>query len=159
MGSSNASRARTGPLPRPDLDAEPSAGGVQTKSALMWDEQRTPFGHIYPQFVWHSEALLIANEAALREIATGALNAIERGRATVAMFASDGEGYQLVIERTNLTGLNYTRAPYLAEYARNNESDYTAALRSRIAHLEALIVEAGLSTSEEGPTPTPPERT
>lgn len=118
-----------------------------------WDD--LPLAHIYPQFIWHCEAKIIANPVALRALAEAALLAVETGATTVKLMASDGEGYALEIERTNSTGLSYTRAPYIEEYAKCVEPDYTNELRARIAELEALLPAKNSAADGEAFGPSP----
>lgn len=123
-------------VPMTRAEAEALAADI----AEPWYSDELPLAHVYPQFVWHCEAKIIANPAALRAIAAGALAAIETGGASVPLTAIDGEGYCLEVERTNSTGLRHTRLPYIADIARCNETDYASALRSRIAELEAALL-------------------
>lgn len=107
----------------------------------MWsdEQEKLPWLHLYPQWVWHCEARIIGNDVALRALAAALLEAADKGAAKCEAFVIDGEGYAIEIERTNTTGLGYTRMPYKDEMASRNEGDYAAGLRARIAELEKEV--------------------
>lgn len=103
------------------------------------EQEKLPFLHLYPQWLWHCEARIIGNDVALRDLAAALIKAADTGKAQCGAFVIDGEGYAIEIERTNTTGLGYTRMPYKDETASQNEGDYAADLRARIAELEKEV--------------------
>ena len=66
--------------------------------------------NIYGQEVWHREARIIGNSGGLLVLKTAIERALFQGRATTetdvrdgetALFASDGEGYDVIVEMHN----------------------------------------------------------
>jgi len=74
------------------------------------------FVHLYPQFTYHRDARIVANIAGLQALAAAIATAIETGCGVASVSVIDGEGYRLRVERTNATGLKYTRLPYHPDY-------------------------------------------
>lgn len=58
-----------------------------------------PFLHVFPQHSWHSPATIRGNIAALKALRDAIDAAIEKGEASARAFATDGEGYEILIER------------------------------------------------------------
>lgn len=63
-----------------------------------------PYLQIEPQHAWHGDAIIQGNESGLRKLAAALLKACESMAAQSAascrpVFASDGEGYEIVIMR------------------------------------------------------------
>lgn len=64
-------------------------------------EDKTPWLHIRGQFTYHAEATIRATEAGLVALLDATQAAISDGKGVAEVFASDGEGYELIIERSS----------------------------------------------------------
>lgn len=70
----------------------------------MSDIERTPWLHITSQFRWHGEAYITGTRDGLLALA-GAINeALLNGDATAEVFATDGEGYGIVVRLSSTVG-------------------------------------------------------
>jgi hypothetical protein len=79
---------------------------------------------IYAQEQWHDEAVIIANKEALLRLKAVIEKALETGEAHGKFWASDGEGYAVVVKVlggiwTDITW-NTLSMPYMAEFARRH---------------------------------------
>lgn len=102
-----------------------------------WWGENANILHLYPQAAHHGPARIIATREALRGLAAALLTAADAGRAQFVTMTRDGEGYGVGVERTNSTGLGYTRLPYHPEWAcSETDMDTIDRLRARIAELE-----------------------
>lgn len=74
--------------------------------------------HIYAQFSWHDDAVIVGDEGALRALRDAIDAAIGAGSASARVtFADDGEGYRVRIVRRPTTDLPM---PYTDEIAADN---------------------------------------
>lgn len=105
------------------------------ESERIHDVEQWPWLHLYPQYCHHSEAKIIGNAVALTALANALLEAVASGKAEAKATTSDGEGYGITVERTNYTGLRYTRLPYIADFALETEAQCAEQLRERLAAL------------------------
>ena len=88
-----------------------------------FDYETVPWLHVYPQYSNHSELKIIGNPAALLGLAAALQMAVENGNAECDGFVKDGEGYEIIILRTNMTGLRYSSLPYTADWCRELKTD------------------------------------
>lgn len=74
--------------------------------------------HIRPQLTYHAEATIVGTSDGLEALRDAVNAALAEGAGKATVFASDGEGYNLAVQRTStIAGLG---APtYLDEEARN----------------------------------------
>ena len=72
--------------------------------------------HIYAQHAWHCPARIKGNEEGLKRLKYAIEDALEHGSGSCAVFCSDGEGYQVVVTKSD--DIFGWEMPYLAEYAR-----------------------------------------
>lgn len=71
--------------------------------------------HIYAQFTWHDDAVIVGDEGALRALRDAIDAAIGSGSASARMtFTGDGEGYRVRVVCRPVTGLPM---PYTDELA------------------------------------------
>lgn len=59
-----------------------------------------PWVHVVPQFTWHGEARIVGTAKGLQALADAICAAMIKGTGTAEVFARDGEGYGLIVERT-----------------------------------------------------------
>lgn len=64
-------------------------------------EDKTPWLHIRGQFTYHAEATIRATEEGLLALLDAVQTAIAEGKGVAEVFASDGEGYELIVERSS----------------------------------------------------------
>lgn len=57
------------------------------------------FLHVYPQHSWHSPATIRGNVEALKALRDALDEAISEGKSAARAFATDGEGYEILVER------------------------------------------------------------
>lgn len=83
--------------------------------AKEFDFDALPWMHIYGQFTQHDTAKIVGNVSALKALRDAIDAAIKDGKAEAKnVCTTDGEGYGVLVERTNLTGLRHTRLPYIS---------------------------------------------
>lgn len=81
--------------------------------------ENLPWLHVYPQYTFHGDLRIVGNASAFRALAAALLTAADTGKAETEAAVIDGEGYGIIIERTNTTGLRLTSMPYTAEWCRD----------------------------------------
>jgi hypothetical protein len=141
------------------VDAEPHSSAPTKPDGWpdLWGDDCSIL-HIYPQASYHGVARIVATPVALRELAEALLKAAADGRAEYVTMCHDGEGYAVKIERTNSTGLGYTRAPYHPDWGcAGTDTEHLAYLRELLAEAERRgFVGDGdalaSSTMDDGPT-------
>jgi hypothetical protein len=79
--------------------------------------------HVYPQYCHHGELRMVGNAPAFLALAAALTKAAAEGKAQTGAITRDGEGYGILIERTNTTGLGYTALPYTADWCRDLKTD------------------------------------
>ena len=102
----------------------------------MADESRTtpqpahihaPLLHVYAQPVWHEDAFIVGNRAALEDLRRAINTALSTGSGTASAFVSDGEGYDcnIQVDDTPWEGGTWPKraVPYTDEPARETHSD------------------------------------
>lgn len=56
-----------------------------------------PLLHIYGQLQWHDECYIVANRDGLACLKGSIQEALDKGESSVAVYASDGEGYTIKV--------------------------------------------------------------
>lgn len=62
------------------------------------------FLHVYSQYMWHDDAVIRGTKTALVALREALDAAIANGEGNAEFFATDGEGYRVVICRVNTIG-------------------------------------------------------
>lgn len=73
--------------------------------------------HLRGQFTYHSEAHIVGSRAGLTALRDAINSALDSREATADVFASDGEGYQVLVRRS-ATIRDMGEPPYLDEIGR-----------------------------------------
>lgn len=90
--------------------------------------------HIYPQYSHHGEARIVGDELGLQTLCAAIAHALKYGeKESEALFASDGEGYSVEVEK--VASLNDLE-PYYSAYQKNEEA---ATWRERAFKAEAEL--------------------
>lgn len=84
-----------------------------------------PWLHVYAQANWHGTCEIIGTRSALLELKAAIDAALETGRGVAKPVVCDGEGYEIVVARTNATGMRLTALPYLDPLASGREEEKT----------------------------------
>jgi len=64
-------------------------------------EDKTPWLHVRGQFTYHAEATIRATKTGLLALLDAVQMALADGKGVAEVFASDGEGYELIVERSS----------------------------------------------------------
>lgn len=69
----------------------------------MVKEHNLPKGiiQVYPAYDHHSEVVIIGNKEALENLTQALKEAIENGKSQASVWASDGEGYDILIKQVD----------------------------------------------------------
>jgi hypothetical protein len=69
------------------------------------DEEKYPMPEgtiqIYPAYEFHGEVVIIATKEALENLKQAITKALEGGKSSANVWASDGEGYQILIKKVD----------------------------------------------------------
>ena len=77
-----------------------------------------PWMHIYGQPMWHADAAIMGTRAALSALRDAIDKALATGmESRMEAFASDGEGYHVIVSIRSMDGLESEPLPYTESYA------------------------------------------
>lgn len=78
-----------------------------------------PGVHVYPQLMWHCTASIIGTREGIEAVRDAINEALAKNdRASAEVMASDGEGYDLIIEVIDEALFDTLYPPYVDEVAR-----------------------------------------
>lgn len=76
-----------------------------------------PTLHIYGQYTWHGEAVIVGDVAGLTVLKRAVDEALAAGSGGASAFVTDGEGYDVIVARTDEAGMEALAHPYTDEAA------------------------------------------
>lgn len=80
------------------------------------------FCHVYSSGAWHEDAFIVAGTDALLKIKETIDKALQSGQSSCALFVNDGEGFDLIIVKTDDPAIkNKLRVPYTEDYAARDQ--------------------------------------
>lgn len=95
------------------------------------------FCHIYSAGAWHEDAFIIAGTDALLKIKETIDKALESGQSSCALFVNDGEGFDLIIVKTDDPAIkDKLRVPYTDEIAAGDQGLYPDLVVNYPRHLK-----------------------
>lgn len=71
----------------------------------MSDIDNMPWIHVYGQYMYHSEAVIRGTAPALTALRDAIDSALKGGEAEANVFATDGEGYEIKVQKVNTCAL------------------------------------------------------